>query len=391
MGQYYYMPVDQPNLDDIIARHESSFSPLSTKYTTSEIDTIKGYTFIGDRFVNNLLRNDSRPLNDLVNLMLDRYSFPFARQMYDMYEYLEMSKLKELPPKESLLISPKELFMLLSESNMENHETETLSDEKTLLNMVKIEAIIRLNKDFFSDFPKMKPIIWKFFTDLINIFKKAPKLKGPIKVYRGSKTEYYDTLNYISNGFMSTSVNPYVALNFADTNADFKGSKTGVFYSVVYEITVMPGVPLLYLEPLTKIKSEYEILLPPSLLVETSPYIIAKKIVSTKQLALERTVRLTDSKFVYTIPTIVKAFIEDTPIIQKYILELEKLKETIVRRRAAAISRIETKALGETIDKVTTRRSKTAKSNTRTRRNITKRYKEVAKHFPTTYALNENE
>ena len=98
----YYVPTDQPYLEDLITRQITSLE--TNKYNERELAAIMAYTYFGDRLINNLLREEKRDIEDLLTAMLDKSVCPFSWQVYDFYEYLA-SKGVIMPPKDTLYVS----------------------------------------------------------------------------------------------------------------------------------------------------------------------------------------------------------------------------------------------------------------------------------------------
>jgi hypothetical protein len=101
-------------------------------------------------------------------------------------------------------------------------------------------------------------VISAYIHELNEIFKKAPKTKEVMYVYRGVKDNYISkevSKNktrgfFVSNRFTSTSLFLKSAIGFIGQD------------SVLYEIKIEKGLPVIFLNGITFITEEFEILLP---------------------------------------------------------------------------------------------------------------------------------
>lgn len=122
-------------------------------------------------------------------------------------------------------------------NDQEYLENLEMSQEKS---WSKIPAVQRLNNT--------KNLI----LNLDKVFEKSLKVEIPFVVFRGVKHD--EIIQGILPEFLSTSINIDMYLN-------------GVQDFYIYEFILQIGVPYIYVEPITSIKYEYEILLPRGLKV----------------------------------------------------------------------------------------------------------------------------
>ena len=101
----------------------------------------------------------------------------------------------------------------------------------------------------------IKECVEEYIEELIKIFDKAPALDTEMVVFRGVSTMYYKKDNsdiFYNNTFMSTSLNPNTALEFSDRDCCMK------------KIILKPGFNrIIFMEPITQVTGEYELLICP--------------------------------------------------------------------------------------------------------------------------------
>jgi hypothetical protein len=97
-------------------------------------------------------------------------------------------------------------------------------------------------------------VVSMYVDDLNRIIRNAPVLKRPMTVYRGVKDDYYLkglTGNvYVTNGFVSTSLDPNIAQDFQEDSE-----------CCLKRITIMPGTHVIPLMSLSQFPHEKEILI----------------------------------------------------------------------------------------------------------------------------------
>lgn len=198
--------------------------------------TIMGYTFNGDVYANSYLMN---------NNSLDSY---LKTKIYSKETYLKFFPLyfqaKEKIQKESNNISKYYI----------GNKTEDLLGFVNLVNTSEIEIDVYnalmiykglFSKDFWIDVVKM------FCQDLDRIIKNSPVVEKEMILYRGAKDKYYKNSSniYVNNTFMSTSFDYNIPFQFVAGGCCLK------------KIILKPGSNCLFMESLTQMPGENEILL----------------------------------------------------------------------------------------------------------------------------------
>ncbi len=257
IAESYFLPHYLPNIQKWIAKQNAFVESLNAR----EKFTLQAYSLYGDRLVNRYLRDQRSDVDDLFEAMEENFVMPFMYQIYDNYDKLI---------KRGIYLPPRKTIQTMNES-------------------MYVE-IVKGSHDLFVDLDVVLLLSKGFFQDLMRIFLKAPRLSSPIVTYRGILSEaHVKSLDFRSIDFQSTSLNPYRALNFASTvgrpltqeeqhvvynintgeikppKIDVRRKKFGYIFCCIYEIKVDPSVPCIYLEGLTKIKKEFEVLLPPGI------------------------------------------------------------------------------------------------------------------------------
>lgn len=251
--QHWYIARNQVYINLLITKQKKYIQSLSDE----QKDTLIGYTFIGDTIINNFMRNLYDTLSSQIYRIftaIERGEYPklpLDWQIYHFFEYLTKSGVKTTYKKADLIIRKE-------------------------LQREKIHSIFTDNIDWFTNPRNIEPLVTDIILKTINIILKAPRSPYPIKVYRGITSEYIKDLNFISSDFWSTSYIPNSALRFT-------GLGSHLTYWCIYEITIKPGVPCLYISDLSKYSSEFEILLPPFIQYRTSDRIDIKRLYTQQE------------------------------------------------------------------------------------------------------------
>lgn len=240
----YFLPVAQSHLEGWIVQQNNYFKTISQR----DKDALSAYSFHGDIFINGFLRgNLDEDIGDLVKACFKSGDIPFKWAMYDNYDVLKEKGLV-LPAKHTFLKNGK-------------------IDNAVILDILQDDA----NWRFFFSRSNIDFLIVGLVKDLTRVIFNAPRLRKPLIVYRGVKSEHFDTLKTKSIDYWSTSLDPYASTSFANIDAG------KLIAATVYEITLMPGIPCLYLERFSKFKtSEAEVLLPPGTTFTFSPKLFIK-------------------------------------------------------------------------------------------------------------------
>lgn len=201
-------------------------------------DVVKAYTYHGDRLVNTYMRRTlTHPLELMKSIQPD-LKFPLAHQVLDVYDEL-LTKGMVGPPVQDMWLSAGEV----------NHEA--------------VMKLYNNNFAFFNRLNVLYPLVNAYRKELSKIIKQSPRLGYDRVVFRGVQEESYHapgTIGYVTDSFVSTSLNPRIAHNFG--NAPIYGTGFGQF---IYEITIPAEIPCLYLEGITGVQGEAEVLLPSNL------------------------------------------------------------------------------------------------------------------------------
>lgn len=209
---------NQSDIDEFLNDQNDFFKSLNTR----EIYNLKNYTFMGDKIIVEFITN----LFSIDLLYIDySYSTLFFFQFHDYFS-----------------LNP-----------IYNDTPVNTSNSHDFINFLKLNY-----KSFSSDIYNY--VISSYIDELNKIFKKAPKAKEVMYVYRGVKDNYISkevSRNksrglFISNRFTSTSLFVSSAKGFMRDDDN----------SVLYEIKIEKGCPLIFLEGISLAKGEYEILLP---------------------------------------------------------------------------------------------------------------------------------
>jgi hypothetical protein len=251
---------DQPALEDFLRRQEAFYGTL----TYRELQTLQTYTLYGDRLLNNFLRQQSdRDIEELVNSMLFQdVETPIDYQIVDNYGKLQSLGLN-LPPYEKLFIDDEAFDDMLGRMYLSESMRKELIGK---INRAECQRIVIRNKAWFSDFKNIKPMVYALFTEIMDIILRAPRPKAPIKVYRGMGSERQTSLTFTAMDFWSTSISPEAAMEFMRGKTHSTNEMC-----CIHEITVNAGVPCMFLDPISKVAGEMEILMVPSTIYKSGP------------------------------------------------------------------------------------------------------------------------
>ena len=208
-------------------------------------DIVKAYTWRGDRLVNSYIRRNLAHVGAVMKSIYDEdtnKAFPLAYQIIDAYDMLVAQGMKA---------APKDTYF---------------TDD--VLNHPVVRDLFLANFAFFQRLNVLVPLIKAYRKEFNHIIKKSPQLGYDMTVFRGIKNEEYHkpgTIGYVTENYLSTSLSPIVAGSSAFTSLDVYGTRFRMF---VYEITIPAEVPCLYMEGITDVPGELEILLPHNLKIQ---------------------------------------------------------------------------------------------------------------------------
>lgn len=163
---------------------------------------------------------------------------------------------------------------------------EDLLDEAGDINMPLIRLLLRDNFDYFRVSAHVLPFVEQYKRELTAVIGRAPRAPVAFTVFRGIQREtHLSELSFQNVDFLSTSIVPDSAVKtFTETIESELGP---TYHCCVYELTVQPAVPCIYLEPITECSGEYEILLPPDLAVSLEATVRMKLFVPPEQVVAE--------------------------------------------------------------------------------------------------------
>lgn len=255
---------DQPALTDLLDRQDKFYASLSYR----EMQMLQTYTLFGDRLLNNFLRQTREDIAGLIATMLrNDMETPLDYQIVDRYTQLKSEGLW-MPPYEELFIRDEEFNRLMERTGVsESMRAEFIG----MINRIRCRQIVFNNQEWFSDFKNIKPMLYDLFTEIMDVILRAPRPLAPVKVYRGMGSERQKSLRFTAMDFWSTSISPKAAMEFAR-------GKTHMMSEIccIYEITINPGVPCMFLDPISKVENEMEILMVPSTIYKSAPTVRKK-------------------------------------------------------------------------------------------------------------------
>lgn len=258
---------DQPALDDFLDRQLKFYETLKFR----EVQILQTYTLYGDRLLNNFLRQQSdRDIEQLIESMLFQdVETPIDYQIVDNYGKLRSLGLN-LPPYEKLFIDDEAYDNMMDRMYLSKSMRKELIGK---INRAECQRIVIRNKAWFSDFKNIKPMVYALFTEIMDIILRAPQPKAPIKVYRGMGSERQKSLTFTAMDFWSTSISPDAAMEFMRGKTHSTNEMC-----CIHEITVNAGVPCIFLDPISKVAGEMEILMVPSTIYKSGPDVRKKGI-----------------------------------------------------------------------------------------------------------------
>lgn len=247
---------------DWLLRQKAYIAGLSKR----DKDILASYSSHGDRMVNSYCRGTLTHFPDLWASSLEHDKIiPLAYSIYDQYDG-EIARLAE------------EFFGVHWVSR--NVLTKVNGD----LNMGRVRSLITENLDYFSRIENVASLLEQYKQDLIRIIYAAPRSRKSLVLYRGIQDETHVKSSHFKNkDFLSTSILPGASLTFAK-RYELLGNTPSIstpFIGGVYEFTLAPNVPCIYMEYLTSYATEYEVLLPPNLEITLGKKIYLKKLHSS--------------------------------------------------------------------------------------------------------------
>lgn len=168
------------------------------------------------------------------------------------------------------------------------------------LDMGRVRMLINENLDYFSRIENVASLLEQYKQDLIRIINAAPRSRKSLILYRGIEDEtHVKSSQFRNKDFLSTSILPGASLTFAkrySMKVTDPSSVNTPFIGGVYEFTLAPNVPCIYMEYLTSYSTEYEVLLPPNLEITLGKKIFMKTLHSNDFITADRFLKSKDTE-----------------------------------------------------------------------------------------------
>lgn len=223
IGLMKYLDINGITIDKNFFKNNQNF--LKNTLSTKEIFMLSGYTYNGDVLSNLFLLLKANGTQEAEDNFTD-YVLHWRKE--------NMKRIKQIR------LNP--LYYQL-EKRLNIHDYDAMD---MYLQKVKRDA------NFVNI---IKESVEEYINELKIIFNKAPPLDEDMVVFRGVSTMYYKKDNsdiFYNNTFMSTSLNPNTALDFSGKDCCMK------------KITLKRGFnKIIFIEPITQVRGEYELLIPP--------------------------------------------------------------------------------------------------------------------------------
>jgi hypothetical protein len=224
-----------------------------------DLFAIKAYTYNGDVFINNRLRNlePEKMSKCLKTISGDKYVnnpqiyFPL---FFPILEIIFNNK------PEQLTDDVNQLKILIQDIDFNKTYLDYFNDTDRSKLYISIVLVARILKEEI-----IIKAIDKLILKLNEIIKKSPPTEKKMIVYRGDKTDTYfknDTKNkfFKNKGFISTTLSYVNATIFTDGNNLDKSLKTSED-CCMKEITILPGSKLLFVGGVSTVPREIEFVL----------------------------------------------------------------------------------------------------------------------------------
>ena len=290
----YYIPRAQPHLVSFLQEQSAYLYDLQGRWK----EAISAYTYHGDRFINGLLRNTLNryeyvldPTEDdeyhmkkkstfikLINSVRNSGICPFKYSIKERYPDLR-KKLENMP------------IMIVDENpNYTSHTTSWIEIDKPwdfrfppLSFNINDDAAFQkiMQSSWFNSVENITPLVESLVADLLKIFIESPRPSEDIVVYRGVKTSHNKIGLNTSYDFQSTSLNPYVSINFSS----YLGKN---IHFMLEEITIRKNVPCIFISQYSKVgEGEWEILMPPGVRYNVENDIYIKRLPRYEELSYD--------------------------------------------------------------------------------------------------------
>ena len=218
-----------------------------TKLSKYDLFSIKGYTFLGDG-INSYIRNyKNKNLNITSESILEMLYLKNIGSSKTIY-YPYFFQIREII--RSTINTDIKTMTNLTQQDIDNILDDNLQSSYEFVYKLIINKTIKPEPLFWSK------VLDLYLNDLIRIINNSPPIPKEISVYRGTSTHYYpkkigSLFTHVT--FMSTTFNSQIVDKFS------------INPCCIIEIKLKPGSHGLFLDPITSVKGEAEILLPPNL------------------------------------------------------------------------------------------------------------------------------
>jgi len=210
--------VDIDYIQSIFKEQDKFFKSLSVR----EVFNLKHYTFHGDNVLNSYINN---------TLNISNINIDYNNETTFFYQFLDY-----------FIANP-----------IYNGNKVPIDDDEKFIDFLK-------NNYYKFDMSIYTYILNLYIKEIKAIFDKAPKNKQKFYVYRGVNDNYISKKvaqnkskgYFTSDRYVSTSLFINEALRFIGNGND----------NIIYEIAIEPNVPIIFMQSISYVKNEFEVLLP---------------------------------------------------------------------------------------------------------------------------------
>jgi ADP-ribosyltransferase exoenzyme len=330
----YFLPPLQPKVATFIKAQEKYLDRL----TGQQKDAIRAYTYYGDRMMNGFLRGSLQQENymHLINAIRALRFVPFKTEI--LRRYPDLKRQFERLPIMGLNDDAGGSIQEWKEYGFDTRERQEFKfpslSTLTIYNEESFTTIIQ--STWFNSPENVFPMVKILMKDLIMAFNglvAAVPRDYDLVVYRGVQSNHIKPGPYKSNDFWSTSLTPYVSMNFA---ADL-GSTT----FMIQELTVKPSTPCIYISKYASVgNNEWEVLLPPGVnyTVGTDVYMKRNIMPVDGEWALDDYLRkataswIGEKKYVLVNELTAEGFDTNIPIIREIFGQAAERKKVLAQR-----------------------------------------------------------
>jgi len=262
---------------DWLLRQKAYIAGLSKR----DKDILASYSSHGDRMVNSYCRGTLTHFPDLWSSSLGHDKIiPLAYSIYDQFDG-EIARIA------------------VDTLGASWNSREVLTKVNGDLDMGRVRLLVTESLDYFSHIENVASLLEQYKQDLIRIIYAAPRSRKSLVLYRGIENESHVKSSHFKNkDFLSTSILPGASLTFAK-RYEIMGTGPSIstpFIGGVYEFTLGPNVPCIYMEYLTSYATEYEVLLPPDLEITLGKKIYMKTLHASDFVTADRFLKAEDTE-----------------------------------------------------------------------------------------------